>query len=237
MLSYVEFLPIHPQWIMRSSGPLSREIIELLEDKSILDIGCGEQKIRQILPQNSYYCGLDYYDTATQWYFTQPDIFGDAQVLPFKSNSFDFVFLFDVLEHIPNTEACLAELHRVLKVDGMCILQIPFMYPIHDAPLDFYRWTNFGLKELTSNNKFRIENITGIGTSVETSILLLNIALSKTLLKLLQSFNPIAVLGLFLPIWIFLSNIFAFISKFIVKDYDFMPFKYSLFLSKIETIE
>jgi SAM-dependent methyltransferase len=133
--------PLHPQWFafrQQSStlGTLMREFNGL-----VLDIGCADQQIRRFLPVTSRYVGMDYYQTAANWYKTVPHVYGDAQALPFASSSADHILLLDVLEHLPRPENCVAEINRVLKRGGKLVMQAPFVYPIHDAPLDFQRWT------------------------------------------------------------------------------------------------
>ena len=143
--------PFHPQWQppLKSQGDIFSGL-----SGQVLDIGCAESSIQQQLPSATKYIGLDYYKTATEWYQTRPDVFGDGQKLPFSDQSFDHVLLLDVLEHIPAPSDCLEEVRRVLKPGGTLIIQVPFLYPIHDAPLDFQRWTEFGLKRLAKQHGF-----------------------------------------------------------------------------------
>jgi len=49
----------------------------------------------------------------------------DARHMPFKDNSFDSITLLDVIEHIPSPEIAIAEIYRVLKSDGILLLQTP----------------------------------------------------------------------------------------------------------------
>ena len=129
----------HPQWFaylhetsfIRNIGEQAQGVI--------LDIGCADQTIKYYITRNQGYIGLDYYQTATQWYKTKPHAYADAQSLPFVDNSIDTVLFLDVMEHLPLPDRALKEIHRVLKPQGQCILQIPFLYPIHDAPLVFRR--------------------------------------------------------------------------------------------------
>lgn len=51
----------------------------------------------------------------------------DATQLTFPDSSFDFVLSFEVLEHIPNYKAALAEFSRILKPGGKLILTAPFV--------------------------------------------------------------------------------------------------------------
>ena len=53
------------------------------------------------------------------------DVKADICNLPFKDNEFDVILCNHVLEHIPDDTKAMQELYRVLKPDGMAILQIP----------------------------------------------------------------------------------------------------------------
>jgi SAM-dependent methyltransferase len=51
--------------------------------------------------------------------------------ISFADNHFDIVICNHVLEHIPNMQKGLAEIHRVLKNGGIAILQTPFSRLLH----------------------------------------------------------------------------------------------------------
>jgi ubiquinone/menaquinone biosynthesis C-methylase UbiE len=53
------------------------------------------------------------------------DVKADICNLPFADNSYDVILCNHVLEHIPNDTKAMQELYRVLKPNGMAILQIP----------------------------------------------------------------------------------------------------------------
>jgi len=50
----------------------------------------------------------------------------DIQSIPYDDNSFDIVIANHVLEHVSDDNAALRELHRVLKPQGLAIIQTPF---------------------------------------------------------------------------------------------------------------
>jgi len=50
---------------------------------------------------------------------------GNLARLPFKDDSFDRVLSLETLEHSPSQEAFVAELIRVLKTGGRCVLSTP----------------------------------------------------------------------------------------------------------------
>ncbi len=51
----------------------------------------------------------------------------DLQDLPFDDASYDIVFASHVLEHIPDDNKAIEEIHRVLKPNGIAILPVPLV--------------------------------------------------------------------------------------------------------------
>ncbi len=54
---------------------------------------------------------------------------GDAQLLPFADGSFDGVIASEVLEHVPDDRAAIAELARVLRPGGVLAVTVPSYVP------------------------------------------------------------------------------------------------------------
>lgn len=50
----------------------------------------------------------------------------NIEAIPYDDNSFDIVIANHILEHVSNIDAALSEINRVLKPDGIAILQTPF---------------------------------------------------------------------------------------------------------------
>ena len=48
-----------------------------------------------------------------------------AECLPFPDGCFDVVFFMEVYEHLPRRDEALAEIRRVLKVDGTLVMSVP----------------------------------------------------------------------------------------------------------------
>jgi SAM-dependent methyltransferase len=63
--------------------------------------------------------------TTTDLFSPLADVKADICNLPFEDNQYDVIFCNHVLEHIPDDTKAMQELYRVLKPDGMAILQIP----------------------------------------------------------------------------------------------------------------
>lgn len=224
--------PFHPQWFafLREDKNLQATCKDLTG--VVLDIGCADAKPRHYLPAGTRYIGLDYFDTASNWYKTRPTVFGDAQQLPFPDEVVDHVLLLDVLEHIPDPERCISETFRVLKTGGELTIQVPFMYPIHDAPLDFHRWTRFGLRRAAGQAGFEVIKEAAIGHPAETAALNTNIAMSKTVLNWISGRNPLALLGVVLPFLVLTTNCVAWITAILSRTEDMMPYAYRMIWRK-----
>ena len=61
--------------------------------------------------------------------------------LKLKKNSFDNVIIFNVLEHLPNTKNAFNQIKKILKINGVLVGSTPFIYQVHGAPNDYFRFT------------------------------------------------------------------------------------------------
>ena len=75
-------------------------------------------------------------------------IIGDAQSLGIADSSFEVVLCTEVLEHLPEPQRAIDEIFRVLAPGGQLLLTTRFLFPIHDAPHDYFRFTKYGLRHL-----------------------------------------------------------------------------------------
>ncbi|WP_161971421.1 methyltransferase domain-containing protein [Synechococcus sp. BS56D] len=78
-----------------------------------------------------------------------PDILAD--ITYYHSDSpYDVIFMMEVLEHIPRPHLAVQSCYALLKPCGYFVLSTPFLFPIHDKPYDYYRYTEYGLRYLLS---------------------------------------------------------------------------------------
>jgi SAM-dependent methyltransferase len=146
------------------------------------------------------YIGLDYF-TADTLYHSQPDLYGSAESLPFTDESMNAVLLLDVLEHVQQPGLCIEEIHRVLSKGGTLVLNLPFIYPLHDVPHDYQRWTIYGIRSLLTGRGFDIQSEVSHGKALVTACLLTNLALSKSVLNSIERPHPGSLLVLLMPFW------------------------------------
>jgi SAM-dependent methyltransferase len=94
----------------------------------------------------SEYVGLDL-DTALNYDDVRPDYTWDGKHMPFSDASFDSILATEVLEHCPDPDLFLREVHRVLRQGGRFFFTVPFLWNLHEVPHDEYRYTPFALEK------------------------------------------------------------------------------------------
>jgi len=83
--------------------------------------------------------------------------------LKISRNKYKNILAFNVLEHLPRYDLAFSETHRILKKGGCLIGSVPFLYQIHGAPNDYFRFTKDSLNYNLSNNKFKNIKIIALG--------------------------------------------------------------------------
>jgi SAM-dependent methyltransferase len=79
----------------------------------------------------------------------KPDVISDAHNLSFLADhSVDTIFFFEVLEHCHSPFVVTGEFQRVLRPGGMVVGSTPFLFPLHDLPHDYFRFTKKGLESV-----------------------------------------------------------------------------------------
>lgn len=139
------------------------------KNQKVLDIGCGEKPYAKYF--SCQYIGLDSSPKVGA------EIVANASEIPCQNNEFDGVIFNQALEHIIETEKTIAEIKRVLKPGGLCIVTVPQTVMVHSTPLssdeaplgnfdkkqipfwhaDYYRFTRYGLISLFRD--FQLINI------------------------------------------------------------------------------
>ena len=99
--------PLHPQWLVLRHRAVNDAWVARHATGRVLDVGCGDARLRRILPPELDYIGMDYPGTVALGYEGARDLYGDAQAMPLAAASLDTVLLLDVLEHLPEPERAL----------------------------------------------------------------------------------------------------------------------------------
>jgi ubiquinone/menaquinone biosynthesis C-methylase UbiE len=107
----------------------------------MLEIGAGKESYKRYFPQ------LDVISTDKEA-IPGIDETADVTKLKYADNTFDYILCVNVLEHLIEPEKAVKEIRRVLKVNGKAFAAVPFLFPIHDPPHDYWRFTEFSLRKI-----------------------------------------------------------------------------------------
>jgi SAM-dependent methyltransferase len=122
-----------------------RPLIDRYARGLVLDAGAGRLAwAAQLRQRAAAYLPTDHSATHRDLAFCA-DLQGR---LPLADGCLDTVFCCSVMEHAPEPWRILPEFHRVLRPGGHVILSVPFLYYLHGAPDDYYRFTKFGIVRL-----------------------------------------------------------------------------------------
>jgi SAM-dependent methyltransferase len=103
--------------------------------------------------------------------------------LPLPDASIDSALMSSVLEHIAEPRHLLQELHRCLAPGGYVVIEVPFLYWLHEEPHDYHRFTRYALAAMAEAVGFEVETIAAYGNS----FIVMNDIWAKTLTELATS--------------------------------------------------
>ncbi|CCW34003.1 methylase involved in ubiquinone/menaquinone biosynthesis [Chthonomonas calidirosea] len=156
------------------------------EASVILDVGCGTGAISRRLTQWGRVVSTDFSALALEYSRKRGLrhlVRADAMRLPLATASFDLAVCMDVLEHLPDDQAALCELFRVLKPGGRLIATVPaypHLWGEHDlALMHFRRYMRRELEDRVNRVGFRIQKITHVMTLLYPAVALQRRLLAK----------------------------------------------------------
>lgn len=132
----------------------------------LVDLGCGKAPLYGLYRT----CATE--TTCVDWpQSAHANPYLDREVdlsgpLPFADNAFDTVLLSDVLEHVPVPELLWREIARVLAPGGHLLMNVPFLYDIHEAPHDYGRYTEFALRRFAHEAGLDVTLLEPVGGSL-----------------------------------------------------------------------
>ena len=168
------------------------ENIKEFANGKLLDLGCGKAPLYATYePFVSSAILADWADSLheNKMLDVECDI---TKKLPFKDNEFNSIVLSDVLEHVPNPADLVVELKRVLKPGGLVLMNVPFMYWVHEAPHDYNRYTEFMLRKLVEDQDMQVIKLEALGGGWTVLIDLLSKLLVNhpRIVKIIQKMGP-----------------------------------------------
>ena len=78
--------------------------------------------------------------------------------LKIKSNKYNNILIYNVLEHVDDHSITFQEIKRILNKGGNLFGSTPFLYQVHGAPRDYFRFTkDFFMEKLKKNGFSKIK--------------------------------------------------------------------------------
>lgn len=160
---------------------------------NLLDIGAGSLAWKNLL------CAAATKYISSDYSCTHKDldlIFDVTKPFPIADSTYDSLFCHSVLEHTPEPWNAFDEFYRVLKSDGILILSVPFVFYVHGAPNDFFRFTKYGVVQLAEKAGFTVEKLVPSGGIVQFIMNIPSVVLSTLLfaVKLRFCIKPMTIL-------------------------------------------
>jgi SAM-dependent methyltransferase len=170
----------------------------------LLDLGCGKVPLYEAYrPYVEDNICVDWENSLHRNEFL--DMTADLNFpLEMPDNSYDTIILSDVLEHIKKPRQLWEEMARVLKKEGILILNVPFFYWLHEEPYDYFRYTKYALTAMAEEVGFEIIEIEPIGGAPEV----LADIIAKTIKMAPLIGKPLSVLVQYLT-WLFVRTSFG----------------------------
>lgn len=95
------------------------------------------------------------------------DVVADLHALPEEwAGRFSGVLCSEVLEHVARPWVALPKLHAVMQPGALLIVTVPFCFPRHAFPDDFYRYTESGIRVLLGDAGFKDVQTANSGKNV-----------------------------------------------------------------------
>lgn len=92
----------------------------------LLDLGCGTGAFLRTMAEAGWECwGVEPSSSAAASFAGCRVFSGELKNAGFEDNFFDAVTLWQVLEHLPDPRACLLDIRRILKDDGVIVISVP----------------------------------------------------------------------------------------------------------------
>lgn len=146
---------VNPFWLCRRALYRAIQFHALQFHGDVLDFGCGSKPYAVFFGTCSSYTGLEY-DTLGNRARKSASLFYDGITIPLDDAAVDGVLSTQTLEHVSNPEHIVSEWARVLRPGGKLLITVPLMWPEHEMPNDFQRYTMNGIKALLGKAGFVI---------------------------------------------------------------------------------
>ena len=83
--------------------------------------------------------------------------------LSIPSKKYNNVLFFNILEHLPEYKLVFSEIYRIVKKGGFFVGSVPFIYQIHAAPNDYFRFSKQFFELNLKKHKFKKVKVKALG--------------------------------------------------------------------------
>ena len=134
----------------------------------LLEVGCGDQPYRHLVPRDCRYLGLDIAATGVAFGTgLHPEyVHYDGGTFPYADSSVDSILHTETLEHVVDYAGFLAECARVSRPGGEMCFTVPFQARFHYIPHDYWRFTPTALMMITEQAGFGSVRVMARGDDV-----------------------------------------------------------------------
>lgn len=152
-------------WYRERRVLLDQELASLPAGRAI-DVGAaGGGNTRVLLERGWQAAALEYGAEGAEVAAERgiPVLRADATRLPVANGALDLVVAFDVLEHLVDHDACVAEVHRSLRPGGTFLVAVPAdprLWSAHDEAVDHVRrYTRTTLRDVLERGGFTLDSM------------------------------------------------------------------------------
>ena len=157
-ISFLSLLT-NPHYLIRKALWRHVQKFSLKASGDVLDFGCGSKPYSRLFSNCASYVGVDIAISGHNHKVSKVDFYYDGKKLPFGDCTFDHIISVEVFEHLPNASDIMSEFKRVLRPGGTVFITTPFLYPEHEMPFDFFRYTTSGITQLAHEGGFSITSL------------------------------------------------------------------------------
>lgn len=131
---------------------MQRAAASLAAGQRVADIGAGDSPYRELFDHADYFC-IDWEQSVHEG-AKRVDLVASAESIPLPDAHFDAILMTQVLEHVPEPERVIREQYRLLKPGGGFYMTVPLVWELHEAPHDYFRYTEWGVRRLLESAGF-----------------------------------------------------------------------------------
>jgi len=129
-----------------------KKFAKRVHNKKILELGSGKK-----IKGKYTYSAKKFFESSNE--FICSDINNacghriiDVTKMNFNKE-FDIILCLSILEHVFDFNKAIKNIHKALKPKGTVLIFVPGFYPLHEEPLDYWRFTEHSLKRMLKDFK------------------------------------------------------------------------------------